>query len=136
MRSRCRCIRTSFLALASARDFPLAAVADAFTRSLNSLAGLKWGKCFAGTETFPPVLGLRTVLGGRCCAQKLPKPMILHVHRPTGSSRPIVLKNSKSRGQQISARCGSNRKCDPDSACEAIERACVAISVRLGDPPA
>ena len=47
-----------------------------FTRSFNSLLGLKKGIFFAGTSTFSPVLGLRPMRGLRWRVRKLPKPRI------------------------------------------------------------
>src|SRR5436190_4243045 len=57
-----------------------AAVIDAasslFTKSFNSLLGLKKGIFFAGTSTFSPVLGLRPVRPRRWRVRKLPNPRI------------------------------------------------------------
>src|SRR5579863_7981140 len=49
---------------------------DSFTRSFNSLLGLKNGIFFAGTSTRSPVFGLRPTRGLRCRVRKLPKPRI------------------------------------------------------------
>src|SRR2546430_10643664 len=57
-----------------------AAVIDAasslFTKSFNSLLGLKKGIFFAGTSTFSPVLGLRPARPRRWRVRKLPNPRI------------------------------------------------------------
>src|SRR5579864_8474758 len=50
--------------------------AASFTRSFNSLLGLKNGIFFAGTSTRSPVFGFRPILGLRCRVRKLPKPRI------------------------------------------------------------
>src|ERR1700727_351841 len=47
-----------------------------FTKSFNSLLGLKKGIFLAGTSTFSPVFGLRPVRGLRWRVRKLPKPRI------------------------------------------------------------
>src|SRR5580698_5194025 len=47
-----------------------------FTKSFNSLLGLKKGIFLAGTSTFSPVFGLRPTRGLRCRVRKLPKPRI------------------------------------------------------------
>src|SRR6266852_8411426 len=49
---------------------------EPFTRSFNSLLGLKKGIFLAGTSTRSPVLGLRPTRGLRCRVLKLPKPRI------------------------------------------------------------
>src|SRR5579859_189483 len=53
-----------------------ARAAPSFTRSFNSLLGLKKGIFLAGTSTRAPVLGLRPTRGLRCRVRKLPKPRI------------------------------------------------------------
>src|SRR2546427_4672654 len=50
--------------------------APVFTRSFNSLLGLKYGIRFAGTSTRAPVFGLRPTRGCRWRVRKLPKPRI------------------------------------------------------------
>src|SRR6202046_1732759 len=47
-----------------------------FTKSFNSLLGLKKGIFLAGTSTFSPVFGLRPTRGLRWRVRKLPKPRI------------------------------------------------------------
>src|ERR1700733_3594912 len=47
-----------------------------FTKSFNSLLGLKKGIFLAGTSTFSPVFGLRPTRGLRCRVRKLPNPRI------------------------------------------------------------
>src|ERR1700688_3245758 len=54
----------------------VASATPSFTRSFNSLLGLKKGIFLAGTSTFSPVLGLRPVRGLRWRVRKLPKPRI------------------------------------------------------------
>src|ERR1700685_3809930 len=53
-----------------------ASAIPSFTRSFNSLLGLKKGIFFAGTSTFSPVLGLRPMRALRWRVRKLPKPRI------------------------------------------------------------
>src|SRR5437667_12772942 len=62
-----------------------------FTRSFNSLLGLKKGIFFAGTSTRSPVLGLRPTRGLRCLVRKLPKPRI-SILSPTRSERTMLSK--------------------------------------------
>src|SRR5579872_4269276 len=47
-----------------------------FTRSFNSLLGLKYGMRLEGTSTLVPVLGLRPTRGWRWRVRKLPNPRI------------------------------------------------------------
>src|SRR6516165_2642143 len=54
----------------------LAAPAELFTKSFNSLLGLKNGIFFAGTSTFSPVFGFLPMRPRRCRVRKLPKPRI------------------------------------------------------------
>src|SRR5882672_737549 len=61
-------------AASAAAVIPAASVL--FTKSFNSLLGLKKGIRFAGTSTFSPVFGLRPVRPRRCRVRKLPKPRI------------------------------------------------------------
>src|SRR2546427_7764580 len=65
--------------------------APVFTRSFNSLLGLKNGIFFAGTSTRSPVLGLRPTRGLRCRVRKLPKPRI-SILSPTRSERTMLSK--------------------------------------------
>src|SRR5438552_10005837 len=65
--------------------------APVFTRSFNSLLGLKNGIFFAGTSTRSPVLGLRPTRGLRWRVRKLPKPRISTLS-PTRSERTILSK--------------------------------------------
>src|SRR5258706_8446033 len=53
-----------------------ASATPSFTKSFNSLLGLKKGIFLAGTSTFSPVLGLRPIRGLRWRVRKLPKPSI------------------------------------------------------------
>src|SRR3546814_855502 len=65
----------------------LPTTADAlFTRSRNSLPGLKCGTCLPGSATDSPVLGLRPIRAGRKCSEKLPKPRI-SIRSPAASAR-------------------------------------------------
>src|SRR6201997_889824 len=62
-----------------------------FTRSFNSLLGLKKGIFFAGTSTRSPVLGLRPTRGLRWRVRKLPKPRI-SILSPARSERTTLSK--------------------------------------------
>src|SRR5258706_5853597 len=53
-----------------------ASATPSFTKSFNSLLGLKKGIFLAGTSTFSPVLGLRPIRGLRWRGRKPPKPRI------------------------------------------------------------
>src|SRR5580700_6374151 len=68
-----------------------AVTALSFTRSFNSLLGLKNGIFLAGTSTRSPVLGLRPTRGLRWRVRKLPKPRI-SILSPTRSERTILSK--------------------------------------------
>src|SRR6202042_3171180 len=54
----------------------VASPTPSFTKSFNSLLGLKKGIFLAGTSTFSPVFGFRPVRGLRWRVRKLPKPRI------------------------------------------------------------
>src|SRR5207253_9861609 len=66
-------------------------LASPFTKSFNSLLGLKNGIFFAGTSTRSPVLGLRPTRGLRWRVRKLPKPRI-SILSPTRSERTMLSK--------------------------------------------
>src|ERR1700722_8233774 len=68
-----------------------AAAVDSFTRSFNSLLGLKKGIFLAGTSTRSPVLGLRPTRGLRWRVRKLPKPRI-SILSPTRRERTMLSK--------------------------------------------
>jgi len=68
-RGRCRCAACVQLA-------PTEVPAVAFTRSRNSLPGLKCGTYFPARATGSPVFGLRPIRGGRKRREKLPNPRI------------------------------------------------------------
>src|SRR5579863_5322421 len=68
-----------------------AAAEDSFTRSFNSLLGLKKGIFFAGTSTRSPVFGLRPTRGRRWRVRKLPKPRI-SILSPARSERTTLSK--------------------------------------------
>src|ERR1700676_478430 len=62
---------------AEAREWlPASSPFEVFTKSFNSLLGLKKGIFFGGTSTFAPVLGLRPTRPRRWRVRKLPKPRI------------------------------------------------------------
>src|SRR5207245_7649668 len=65
--------------------------APVFTRSFNSLLGLKNGIFFAGTSTRSPVFGLRPTRGLRWRVRKLPKPRI-SILSPTRRERTMLSK--------------------------------------------
>src|SRR5207245_1856494 len=65
--------------------------APVFTRSFNSLLGLKNGIFLAGTSTRSPVFGLRPTRGLRWRVRKLPKPRI-SILSPTRRERTILSK--------------------------------------------
>ena len=65
--------------------------AASFTKSFNSLLGLKNGIFFAGTSTRSPVFGLRPTRGLRCRVRKLPKPRI-SILSPARSDRTTLSK--------------------------------------------
>ena len=62
-----------------------------FTKSFNSLLGLKNGIFLAGTSTRSPVLGFRPTLGLRWRVRKLPNPRI-SILSPTRSERTTLSK--------------------------------------------
>src|SRR6266478_3694911 len=62
-----------------------------FTRSFNSLLGLKNGIFFAGTSTRSPVFGFRPTRGLRWRVRKLPNPRI-SILSPTRSERTTLSK--------------------------------------------
>src|SRR5205807_3848819 len=62
-----------------------------FTKSFNSLLGLKKGIFLAGTSTRSPVFGLRPTRGLRWRVRKLPKPRI-SILSPTRSERTTLSK--------------------------------------------
>src|SRR5712692_1397591 len=64
---------------------------EPFTRSFNSLLGLKKGIFLAGTSTRSPVLGLRPTRGLRCRVRKLPNPRI-SILSPARSERTTLSK--------------------------------------------
>src|SRR6202021_2136758 len=68
-----------------------AAVADVFTKSFNSLLGLKKGIFFAGTSTFSPVFGFRPIRPRRWRVRKLPNPRI-SILSPARSDRTTLSK--------------------------------------------
>src|ERR1041385_5652115 len=79
-----------------------------FTRSFNSLLGLKKGIFLAGTSTRSPVFGFRPTRGLRCLVLKLPKPRI-SILSPTRSER-TTLSNIVSTITSLSLRVSSARR--------------------------
>src|SRR5438105_14200588 len=70
------CVELPELAAAVFAAEVMAAASSLFTKSFNSLLGLKKGMRLAGTATFSPVFGLRPTRPLRCRVRKLPKPRI------------------------------------------------------------
>src|ERR1700719_146209 len=67
-----------FVGVAAAAEAPasVASPFELFTKSFNSLLGLKKGIFLGGTSTLAPVLGLRPMRPRRCRVRKLPNPRI------------------------------------------------------------
>src|SRR5216684_4188177 len=79
-----------------------------FTRSFNSLLGLKKGIFLAGTSTRSPVLGLRPTRGLRWRVRKLPNPRI-SILSPARSER-TMLSKMVSTITSLSLRVNSARR--------------------------
>src|SRR6516162_8450153 len=103
-------------------------VSPSFTRSFNSLLGLKKGIFFAGTSTRSPVFGLRPTRGLRWRVRKLPKPRI-SILSPARSER-TTLSKIVSTMTSLSLRVNSARR-DTSSI-----RSALVISVRPYAPDA
>jgi len=85
-----------------------AAWSPVFTKSFNSLLGLKNGIFLAGTSTRSPVFGLRPTRGLRWRVRKLPKPRI-SILSPTRSER-TMLSKMVSTMTSLSLRVNSARR--------------------------